>query len=187
MAKVNSPLNSFNASGKIADSLVFFSWKGINVVRRWLKPANPKSNDQGDRRIMAGGTGRAAGKIGVDSAFHKDLKDLELIPGGQTKQSYIVKYILDNYLALASNYSVELAAVKAHSASVGLGCAADELSLLEFDLDYAVIDPYDKRLGLYLIAKFATDIPLTGSPYSIALASWTKTDFMSLVSDLEKA
>jgi len=185
MAKVNSPLNSFNASGKIADSLVFFSWKGINVVRRWLKPSNPKSTAQGDRRIIAGGTGRAVGKIGVDSDFHAQLKDLELIPGGQTKQSYMVKYILDNYISNATNYSTELAAVKAHSASVGIGCAADELVLKEFDLDYATIDPYDKRLGFYLMAQAAIALDFVGSPYDTALASWTKTDFMSFVSDLE--
>ncbi len=27
------------ASGKLADALVFFSWKGINVVRGWVIPA----------------------------------------------------------------------------------------------------------------------------------------------------
>lgn len=46
MAKVKAPLFSFGASGKIADALVYFPWKGLNVVRSWVKPSNPRSTDQ---------------------------------------------------------------------------------------------------------------------------------------------
>jgi len=41
MAKVNAPLFSFNASGKLANSLVYFAWKGLDVVRSYIVPANP--------------------------------------------------------------------------------------------------------------------------------------------------
>lgn len=43
MAKLNAPLFSFAASGKIANALVYFGWKGINVVRQYVVPANPKT------------------------------------------------------------------------------------------------------------------------------------------------
>ncbi|MBA7703887.1 hypothetical protein ES703_112684 [subsurface metagenome] len=46
MAKVNAPLISFSASGQIAKAVVYFSWKGINAVRQYVIPANPKSDDQ---------------------------------------------------------------------------------------------------------------------------------------------
>ncbi|MBA7643920.1 hypothetical protein ES703_51654 [subsurface metagenome] len=46
VAKVTAPLFSFTASGKLADSLVFMSWKGLNTVRKYVIPANPKSDDQ---------------------------------------------------------------------------------------------------------------------------------------------
>jgi len=69
MAKVTGPLFSMSASGKIGDSMVFFGWKGVNVVRQWLKPANPKSSGQGDARIIMGGTGRAVGMVKADMAF----------------------------------------------------------------------------------------------------------------------
>lgn len=46
MAKLNAPLFSFTASGKLADALVFFTWKGLNVVRQYVTPSNPKSDDQ---------------------------------------------------------------------------------------------------------------------------------------------
>jgi hypothetical protein len=34
---------SLGASGKLADTLVFFPWKGINAVREYVIPANPKT------------------------------------------------------------------------------------------------------------------------------------------------
>ena len=55
MAKVTGPLFSIDASGKIADALVYFPWKGRKVVRQWLKPTNPRDvNQQIQRQILAG-------------------------------------------------------------------------------------------------------------------------------------
>jgi hypothetical protein len=50
MAKLKAPLMSFSASGKLADSMVFFPWKGINVVRQYVIPANPKAAGQVTQR-----------------------------------------------------------------------------------------------------------------------------------------
>ena len=50
MAKVNAPLFSFNASGKLADALVYFCWKGLDVVRSYVVPSNPKSAAQTTQR-----------------------------------------------------------------------------------------------------------------------------------------
>lgn len=50
MAKLNAPLFSFNASGKIANALVYFSWKGLDVVRSYVVPANPKTSGQVTQR-----------------------------------------------------------------------------------------------------------------------------------------
>lgn len=46
MAKLKAPLFSFGASGQIAKSLVYFPWKGLDVVRQHVVPANPKSGAQ---------------------------------------------------------------------------------------------------------------------------------------------
>jgi len=43
MAKVNAPLMSFGARGKIAGALVYFPWKGLNAVREYVVPANPRT------------------------------------------------------------------------------------------------------------------------------------------------
>jgi len=185
MAKVTGPLMSMSASGKIADAIVFFGWKGTNVVRQWLKPSNPQSSTQGDTRIAMGGTGKAVGKISTDSAYHQQLIDLALIPGGQTKQSYMVKYIINNLISTGTLYAAELAACTGHTAYSDINAVASSLGIVEFDLSYATYAPYDRALGVYLLAKAAIALGFTGTPYSIALASWTATQFNALQSDLQ--
>jgi succinate dehydrogenase hydrophobic anchor subunit len=43
MAKVTSPLFSMGASGQLGKSLVYMTWKGIDDVRQYVIPANPRS------------------------------------------------------------------------------------------------------------------------------------------------
>jgi len=50
MAKVTSPLFSMGASGQLGKSLVYMTWKGIDDVRQYVIPANPKSPDQTTQR-----------------------------------------------------------------------------------------------------------------------------------------
>jgi len=193
MAKVTGPLMSMSAAGKVAKSIVFFGWKGINVVRQWLKPANPQSTDQGDQRIFMGGTGRAVGEIRpntgstVSSAFAKQLIDLGLIPSAQTKQSFLVQYILDHYLTDATAYAGELAALTAHTVYGAFTSAADTLGIVEFDLDYASVAPYNKGLGLYLIAKAASALGFTGTPYTTNITAWVTADVNGMINDFTSA
>jgi len=192
MAKVTGPLFSLDARGKLGSSLVFIGWKGIKTVRQWLKPANPQSASQGDVRLVLGGLGRAVGKIGVDSNFHGQLKDLDLIPDQQSKQSYMVQYIRDNYLAgtgatFTAAYVAMLAELTGHTSYAEWTAAAVSLSILEFDLDYASIAPFDHALGIYLMAKAAIALEFTTTPYTLALASWTATQLATFTGDLQAA
>jgi len=43
MAKLKAPLMSLGASGQLGKSLVFFPWKGLDVVREYVIPANPRT------------------------------------------------------------------------------------------------------------------------------------------------
>jgi len=43
VAKLKAPLLSLGASGAIGKSLVFFPWKGLDCVREYVIPANPKT------------------------------------------------------------------------------------------------------------------------------------------------
>lgn len=183
MAKVTGPLMSISASGKIADSLVFFGWKGTNVVRQWLKPANPMNALQGDQRIFMGGTGRAVGKIQPEKAIATQLITLGLVPAGQTKQSFLVKYIIDHYLTDATAYASELAEVAAHTASLAFGTSATDLSIVDFDLPYASVATYSKSLGLYLIAKSLIALGLSGTPYTTNITAWVAADVQGMVND----
>jgi len=192
MAKLTGPLFSLDARGKLGKSLVFIGWKGIKTVRQWLKPANPKSANQGDIRLAIGGLGRGIGKVGVDSGIHTQLKTLELIPDQQSKQSYLIQYIKDNYLAgtagtFTAAYVAMLAELTGHTAYSVFLSAADDLAITEFDISYASIDPFNKALGIYLIAKATIALDFTGSPYTIALASWSTANIAEFTADFAAA
>jgi hypothetical protein len=50
MAKVNGALFSLGARGKFAKTMVYMSWKGIDDVRQYVIPANPKTAAQTTQR-----------------------------------------------------------------------------------------------------------------------------------------
>lgn len=189
MAKVTGPLGSFGASGKIGNHTVHFAWKGIQVARQWLKPSNPKSADQGDVRVVVGGIGRACGRIRVGKIYAEKLNTLGVIPDQQTKQSYMVQYIKDQFVngagaTMTGNYASILAEITGHTSYALFQTAGESLSIADFDLTYAAVDPFEKALGVYLLAKAAIRLGFTGSPYSVALSTWTATTINELVSDL---
>ncbi|GAI26038.1 unnamed protein product [marine sediment metagenome] len=50
MAKLKGPLFSLGAAGALGKALVFFGWKGLDVVREYVVPANPKTTGQQTQR-----------------------------------------------------------------------------------------------------------------------------------------
>lgn len=52
MAKLKAPLMSLGARGQLGKALVFFPWKGLDVVREFVVPANPKSTAQLAQRTL---------------------------------------------------------------------------------------------------------------------------------------
>lgn len=185
MAKVNGPLMSMSASGKIGDAIVFAAWKGIAYVRQFVIPANPQSSGQGDNRILIGGTGRAVGKVGVTSPFNVKLSAKSVIPAGQSKQSYLVKYIMTHYLDSMTKYAAELAAVTAYSGITSWNDGANTLGITAFDLGYASVGPYSKALGLTLLYKTQQALGFTGSPYTATLATMTNAKVHAFITTLK--
>lgn len=180
---------SMSASGKIADAIVFFGWKGIASVRQWLKPANPQSAGQGDIRVIIGGLGRAIGRLVATAPFVTKLVALGAIPSQQTHQSYLVQYIKDTYIGgagttMTGNYASILAELTGHTAVADFRTAANTLGIAEFDLAYASVAAFDKGLGVYLMAKAAIALGFTGSPYTKTLANWTTTQINKLVNHI---
>lgn len=50
MARVWAPLFGLDARGQLGKAIVYTMWKGINVVRRYIIPHNPKTADQVTQR-----------------------------------------------------------------------------------------------------------------------------------------
>lgn len=185
MAKVTGPLMSMDASGKLGDAIVFAKWKGQNYVRQFVIPANPQSASQGDQRIVIGGTGKAAGKVAVTSDFNTKLTAKGVVPAGQSKQSYLVKYILSHYLDTMTKYSAELAAVTAYDGITSWNAGADTLGITAFDLAYATVGQYAKALGLTLLYKTQQALGFTGSAYTPTLSTMTNAKVHAFISKLK--
>jgi hypothetical protein len=186
MAKVTGPLYSMTASGKIADAMVFFGWKGKAVVRQWLIPLNRESAPQGDVRMVLGGVGRAAGKVAVDSGYDTIMRAAVTIPTDQTKQSYLVKRIRELYFTglgstFRTSYKTLLAELTGHTAYTSFTAGATDAGIADFDMSYAAVAPFEKGLGLYILAKAAISLGFAGSPYTKTLAKWTATQIDKMV------
>jgi len=50
MAKLKAPLLSLGARGSIAKAITYFPWKGLNLAREYVVPANPKTTPQTTHR-----------------------------------------------------------------------------------------------------------------------------------------
>lgn len=46
MARTTAPLLGFDATGQIAKTMVYGSWRGVKYARRYVIPANPQSAEQ---------------------------------------------------------------------------------------------------------------------------------------------
>lgn len=187
MARVTGPLMSISASGKIGNAIVFSIWRGTPYVRQWLKPANPQMTDQGTQRQIMGGTGRACGKVAVTSNFNTKLFAKGVVTSGQSKQSYLVKYIMRHYLDTLTKYTNELAAVTAYSGITSWNKGADNLGVTAFTLGYGAAGAYAKALGITLLYKVAQALAFTGTAYTPTLETMKTAKVHAFISKLKSA
>ena len=156
MAKVISPLFSFEASGKIADSMVFFTWKGRNVVRKWTIPTNPMSENQGNIRLKIKSCAKGLKAALLTANLVTGLKDLT--PAGQIWNAYLIKRIMDQYLKGDTSYT---AVVSAFTNSVAISqwdASATELEMIAEWVTYASIETILAGQQLMQIAKGAFNL-----------------------------
>ena len=177
-------MHSDGASGQFAKAMVFAGWKGVSYVRKYVIPANPMSNGQGQQRIIVGGTGRSAGKVSVDGSFNTKLSAKGVVPAGQSKQSYLVKYILDHYLSTTTLYKAELAELTGCTAYTAWQTGATSLGISNFNLDYSTIGAYDRGLGIRLLYKTAQALGFTGTAFTVTISSMTGADIDAFVATL---
>jgi len=103
MAKVDGPLMSLEARGKIADAIVFFPWKGRHAVRQWLKPTNPMKTLQGYVRVALRAIGKEISVIAckskgsaVDSKLYNGI--VAKTPAGQIWNAFHVQGVLSQFV-----------------------------------------------------------------------------------------
>lgn len=189
MAKVTGPLYSLSASGKIAGAMVFFPWKGLNVVRQWLKPSNPMTGLQGDRRLFLGGTGRACKVVQEDSYY---IGESRLVaPGGQTWVSTLVDYVCTSIFTNATAYEAVVTAYNAHGSKAKFVSEAAALGLATFNIAYkATANSYAAGMQLYMLARYGVNqqtldnTKFNQTPYTKALNTWNDADVDLLVDDI---
>ena len=141
MAKVDGPLMSLEARGKIADAVVFFPWKGRHVVRQWLKPTNPESSLQGYVRVALRAIGKEVSKIAclakgsaVDSKLYNGI--VAKTPSGLNWNAFHGQGLLGRFssggafstalfLADIAAYSTHVAKTAWDSQALALGLVAN--------------------------------------------------------------
>ncbi len=194
MAKVDGPLFSLEARGKIADAMVFFPWKGRHVVRQWLKPTNPKSVLQGYVRVSLKAIGKFISKIlciskgsALDSLLYAQATSnadaglnwnawlgagfLEALQSGNA-------FNTASFNGYISEYSSDLhATVKAAFDSV-----ATTLALEDFALGYGYTTDVPAGLQLYFgaIAAYKQGVS-AASPWNVLPVSWDTADVTTLL------
>jgi hypothetical protein len=189
MAKVVAPLQSFSASGKIGKALVFFSHLGRNVVRGLVTPANPKSETQGDSRLLLGALGRSARAVSNPSDFYTQIT--EVVSAGQTWVSDMIRQTISFYGTGATGVAALNAAADGQAATNWEAQAA-LVGLSDLTIAYAASAEATITAGaqLYALARRAIEIRATNptvfnaSPYTTALASWDSADVVAHVAYL---
>lgn len=189
MAKVTGPLMSVDARGKIANALVFMGWKGLNTVRQWVVPANPRTGLQGDMRLIFGGLGRATRVIVGTSAYAIDAR--AVAGPQQTFVSEFVKFLTANVVPTATAFMNERAAYTVHAHKAAFDSAATTLGLATFDVPYKSLPGvFEGGLQVYLLARYGilrvNDVPgsFNRAPFVKAIEAWVAADVEALVADL---
>lgn len=191
MSKVTAPLGSFSASGKIGKSLVFFSHLGRNVVRGLVTPANPKSETQGDSRLLLGALGRAARAVVNPSDWLSDMNGL--VPSGQTWVSYFINQAIQKFGSGNTGTSALETAKGGHTEDTAWDTVADSVGLTDLSIAYAG-SPSTLGSGemLYALATVTMNLKASNpdsfdrsTPYATALASWTSADIQAFADDMQ--
>lgn len=135
MAKVTGPLFSIEARGAVAKAMVHFPWKGINVVRGWVTPANPQSAAQGNARLILGALGRSTSVVALTSPYYADL--LSLATGSDTWVSAFVKWARQYLIADNTAFESLSTTFEAHSGNAAFDAAGASLGLPTLEIEYA--------------------------------------------------
>lgn len=189
MTKVVAPLGSFSASGKIGKSLVYFSHLGRNVVRGLVTPKNPKTEAQGDTRLLVGSLGRAVKAVATDSDWLEDVATVT--PAGQTWTSAFIRDAVSFFGSGAAGVTALTNAFTGHTESAVFQSEAEDKGLADLTIDYAgSVKTIPAGAMLYAIARYSMAIKgqnpnlFDRVPYTTELASWSEQNIEAFVSEI---
>jgi hypothetical protein len=199
MAKVEGPLFSLEARGKVGNAIVFTPWKGRHVVRQWLKPTNPKSTTQGYVRAALKAISKFIKKIAhtsggdaADSVIYQACTAsaaagenwnayagkgfLDLLRSANTFQIGSFTDLVDEYSSLGTDVLASFAA------------EATSLGMVDFAFGYGYTANIPAGLQLYFGAKACYNNSIIGTaPYNTDPASWDTDDVGSFADDMTTA
>lgn len=188
MAKTIMPLLSAEASGKIAKSMVFFYWKGLNVVRKYTIPSNPRSLDMKSVRMKLAALGKNIAAMTTAAPAGKIVTVLKAAaPANMIWNSYFVKAALDQIKSDAAFTAAE-AAYAAHAQKGVFDASAASLGMSDILPGVAFSQTVSAGFQLYLGAYAAQKLGLVGTTnYGADLSSWVTQDITSFAKDYTTA
>jgi hypothetical protein len=189
MAKVDGPLMSLEARGKIADAIVFFPWKGRHVVRQWLKPTNPEKTLQGYVRVALRAIGKEVSKIAckskggaVDSKLYNGLMDK--VPAGMNWNAFHAQGVLSQFAvagAFATTaFAAKIAEYSTHVAKTAWDSLATSLALVDYAFPYGYTTSVPAGCQLYFgaLAAYANSASW-GAAYTLNPTTYAASDVTS--------
>jgi hypothetical protein len=196
MAKVEGPLMSIEARGKIADAMVFFPWKGRHIVRQWLIPTNPQSTIQGYIRAAMKAVAKAIKKVQSKSAGDAvDSKVYTLatssVPAGLNWNAWLAQGFLDKLQSagtfVTGSFTALVAAYSSLTAAVltAFKTNATALGITDFAFEYGYTTNLEAGCQLYFLALGCYYDSLQASaPYNTVPDSWAATDVNNFKTDM---
>jgi hypothetical protein len=196
MAKVDGPLMSLEARGKIADALVFFPWKGRHAVRQWLKPTQPNTTKQGYVRAAVYAIGKWVKQIlSVSQGDAANSKVYSLctvaVPAGTNWNAWIAQQFL-NLLGTAGTFvTASFTALVAAYSTLGTAALtafrtnATALGMADFAFDYGYTTNIEAGCQLYFGALAAYYGSIQASaPYNTIPDSWVASNVDAFKTDM---
>ena len=193
MAIVKGPLFSMEARGKIADCMVHFPWKGRAVVRRWLKPTNPRDIDQKLVRQKLAAIGKAVGKctspctaMPNGSALVVAIK--ALTPVAQIWNAYLVKKGMID-LSNNANYLSDISEIvsSADQSTIWKQCATELGFATLTGAQFATSIPPEDQLAMAAYAAYQMVLSDATNIYSTHPCNWVTAVVSQFATDFTAA
>jgi len=191
LAKVEGPLFSLEARGKIGDVMVHFPWKGRNVVRKWLKPTNPRDIDQKIIRQKLASFGKCLAAMETPGTVLPNGSAAVVAwkaktPATQIWNAYFTKKGME-HVANDSSFTAGLsAALFATDMTTTWRCCAIELGL---DTILSTADAYatdispELQLFMAAYAAYAVELSTATDIYSSYPSNWTAAQISQFATD----